>query len=288
MFGDALKLKNPCIDLNPPKPNDYIPRVPTDEEFELLRNAIKGMFDEPIVLLAAWCSLREGEIFALEDIDILDDGILVDENYAISEVESENEDYDGPKYIYVDKKPKSKHGKRLIVAPDELLDMLKAIAKAKKDGTSKIISIDDIKEANKEEKHGIKLFDMRLDSYSKRFAKIIEYHNEMFDIRKKFGQEALENYLKFHGGNSIRKQIKLQDKKLPNIRFHDLRHYHTTVLYEAGFPDRYIAERIGDHIKTMKYIYQHLRLEKKKELDQEVKTLFSTRNKNKQKESRDW
>ena len=281
MLEDALKGKNPCKDIEPPSPDNFVPYVPTDEEFDLLRNAVQNMFDEPIVLIAGWCGLREGEIFGLDTTDILEEGIRVDESSAIAEIETDDKNYDGPKYEYRDKDPKSDNGKRVAVAPDELMNMLRSIVKTKaaeQKEDLKVISIEDIKESKKEIKPGIKLFDMRPDSYSKRFAKIIEYHNEMFDIRKKFGQAALDNYLKFHAKTSIRRNIKLQDKKLPDIRFHDLRHYHTTVLYENDIPDQYIANRIGDDIKTMKWVYQHLRLEKKTEIDVKVKNIFVKQN----------
>lgn len=46
---------------------------------------------------------------------------------------------------------------------------------------------------------------------------------------------------------------------LPDVRFHDLRHYHTTWLYEQGIPDLYAAKRLGDDVQTIKKIYQHVR-----------------------------
>lgn len=60
-------------------------------------------------------------------------------------------------------------------------------------------------------------------------------------------------------------------KKLPKIRFHDLRHYHATWLYEQGIPDHYAAQRLGHDIHILKGIYQHLNVEKKSEIDDSIR-----------------
>ena len=66
----------------------------------------------------------------------------------------------------------------------------------------------------------------------------------------------------------------LAQRKLPKIRFHDLRHYHASLLYKNNVPDQYAAERLGHDIWVLKKIYQHLGLEENKELDQKVKDIF--------------
>lgn len=258
MLYDALKDNNPCKDIEPPAEAEYIPYVPTQEEFNRLLAAVKGMYDEPIILLAGKCGLREGEIFHLKSDDLNDEeeSIRVDEALSLGE--------DG----YATKGPKSKRGYRTIAVNSELYKMLKNISNIKKAKANKVIDI------SSKKPEAVLLFDeMRPDSYSKRFAKIIKYHNEMFDIRKKFGEEALQHFLKYHGRNSIYKQINLQNKKLAVCTFHSLRHFHTTEMYENNIPDQYAAERLGDDIKTMKAVYQHLRLQKKQEIDAIVKNL---------------
>lgn len=59
-------------------------------------------------------------------------------------------------------------------------------------------------------------------------------------------------------------------KKIPPIRFHDLRHYHASWLYSQHIPDQYAAERLGHDVQILKAIYQHLHLDKRKELDQKI------------------
>jgi hypothetical protein len=46
------------------------------------------------------------------------------------------------------------------------------------------------------------------------------------------------------------------------------------LLYKINVPDLYAAERLGHDIWVLKKIYQHLGLEDKKEIDQQVKDIF--------------
>ncbi|MCX7905067.1 MAG: hypothetical protein N2486_11235, partial [Caloramator sp.] len=62
------------------------------------------------------------------------------------------------------------------------------------------------------------------------------------------------------------KIINNKNYNLPKVRFHDLRHYHASLLYKNNVPDLYAAERLGHDIWVLKKIYQHLGLEEKKEI----------------------
>jgi integrase len=118
ILRDALKDKNPCEDIKVPEPDEFLPHVVSDDEFQAIRQAMagtrRGLRDEVIVCLAGWCGLRRGEIFAigLDDLDYVNNKIRIDEARALSK--------DG----YVTKKPKSKKGLRVVAAPPELMDML--------------------------------------------------------------------------------------------------------------------------------------------------------------------
>jgi integrase len=57
---------------------------------------------------------------------------------------------------------------------------------------------------------------------------------------------------------------------LPEIRLHDLRHYHATWLFEQGVPDIYAAQRLGDDVQTIKRVYQHARDQKRAEIETEI------------------
>lgn len=222
-FADAMRQKSPARDIKLPKEEKYIPRVPDDAEMKQIHNAIYGTRDEPIVLLAAWCGLRRGEIFALRwnDIDWNKSIVRVDEAKSI------NEDN-----LYEDKLPKSENGLREVVVDDYLMALLDAMRKPKKKqkkGQDRVVGLGSDKQ----------IFDMRPDSYSSYWAKF---------VRK---------------------------KKLPDIRFHDLRHYHASWLYKQGIPDQYAAKRLGHDIKILKTIYQHLGLDTEHEIDANMRHLFS-------------
>lgn len=245
IFQDALKLKNPCRDIKPPKRETYKPHVPTDEEFNLIHAAFKGTSDELPILLAAWCGLRVGEIFALkyDDVDPKSKTIRIDESLSISE--------DG----YVAGDPKSENGFRTVTAPDIIFELIEERRKRQKSLSHKI-------------------FNIRPDSYSKRFGKLIDEHNALLAEMQK--GKVVNLGRKGRGGYCIRNRaFNLQDKPLPDIRFHDLRHFHATLLYEAGVSDKYAASRMGHDVMVMKKIYQHIRDAKAMQEEEKIKKMFS-------------
>jgi len=225
VLRDVLKDKNPVKYIELPKKVKYTPIIPTTEEFTILREVVRGTFDEPITLLAAWCGLRRGEIFSIKpnDIDWTNGMLTIDESYTI------NDDY-----MYEDKPPKSDNGYRIVAVPDELITILDTYYKSLK-------------------KVPERLFDMRPDHYSNRFHEIILKYNT----------------------------DKEPEQKIPLIRFHDLRHFHATWLYENGFPDQFAAQHMGHDIQTLKRIYQHIGLTKTKELDDKIKKLHNQNSMNK-------
>lgn len=241
MLQPALKKNNPCLDITPPKKEEYKPYVLSDHEFNLIHNAFKGTIDELPILLAGWCGLRLGEIFALRWNDIKGNIITIDETKSISE--------NG----YIEDTPKSDNGIRDIIAPKyiiELFDKLK-LEQFKK-GLPEFI------------------FNFRPDGYSKRFRRLIAAHNKAFEEVKNGSQKNFEakKYKRRHSFN-------LQPEPLPNIRFHDLRHYHATVLYKNGIADQYAAERLGHDVMVLKKIYQHLQIDTKKEMDEKILEIFN-------------
>ncbi|NYB73897.1 site-specific integrase [Sedimentibacter hydroxybenzoicus DSM 7310] len=139
---DGMKNKNPARDIEVPQKEKTRFRLLTDDEFNIIhKEAKKNIFDECIILLAAWGGLRRGEIFALKpnDLYLKDNFIRVDEARSISE--------NG----YIDKDPKSENGFRDVVIPKYLSDLLSRYIKQKGE-------IPD------------RLFDVRPDHYTHRFA----------------------------------------------------------------------------------------------------------------------
>lgn len=216
ILKDSLKNKSPCIGIKPPKNAERTPTIPTEDEFNIIYTTFKeiSLEDEIIILLAGWCGLRRGEIFALkwDDIDEEKGTIRIDEAVALEE--------EG--YSFEFKQPKSHHGIRTIACPKYLIDVLKDLKQSvpKKDEISPLIC--------KQNPH----------SYTKKYTRIVK------------------------------------EKGLVKVRFHDLRHYHASLLYKNNVPDLYAAERLGHDIMVLKKIYQHLGLKEKQELDQKVKDIF--------------
>ena len=222
ILEDALKHKSPAKAIKLPSEEKYSPAVLTDKQFIQIHEAVTGTRDEPIILLAAWCGLRRGEIFALKwnDVDWNNGTVRVDESYCLT---NDN--------LYIDKRPKSENGIREIVVPEYLLNLLEELKK-------KQFGVVDNAKKEKENKE-YRIFNMRPDSYSSYFAELI------------------------------------RDKHLPKIRFHDLRHYHASWLYAQGIPDHYAAQRLGHDIQILKSIYQHLGLDKKVEIDNNIRNLYN-------------
>jgi integrase len=242
-----LKHNNPCLEVDVPG-DDSKPRyVPTTDEFDRLLNAVADLWDELPILLAAWCGMRLGEIFCIKVNDIFENKIRVDENRALAENEDAGEGEN--KYEYIDKDPKSENGIRVVAVPEYVVGLI----------------------ANRIKDLGLKeddyLFDMRPDSYGKRFANILKYHNLIL-LDKPTGKKA-----SFANG-TLPKQLRIQDKPIPEFTFHSLRHYHATVLYEEHYPDLYAAGRLGHDINVLKKIYQRLRLKEKNVLDDKINETF--------------
>ena len=170
ILHDGMKHKSPARDVKLPLEKKYSPRVLTEDEMQQIHNTVKGTRDEPIILTAAWCGLRRGEIFALKwnDIDWEKGTIRVDESYCI------NEDN-----LYEDKLPKSENGLRVVAVPEYLMNLFEQMRKIKF-GTVK--TGEKIKETKDKTEGNHRIFDMRPDSYSSYFAEFIR-DNKLPKIR---------------------------------------------------------------------------------------------------------
>lgn len=67
----------------------------------------------------------------------------------------------------------------------------------------------------------------------------------------------------------------LKKNNIEHFRFHDLRHYHASVLLELGIPDKYAMERMGHATNNiLKNVYQHTRTQKQKEVSAALNDYF--------------
>lgn len=69
----------------------------------------------------------------------------------------------------------------------------------------------------------------------------------------------------------------LEKSGIKHFRFHDLRHYQASILHAMGVPDKYIMERCGWKTEsTMRNIYQHTMSKKRKQVEAEICSYFSS------------
>jgi len=210
MLFDALKYKSPCIGIKAPKQEEFTPVTVTPDMLNIIIEATNTEVERLVILLTAWCGLRPGEIFALkwDDLNWNEGTIRIDSALGIT-----------GKASFKEKKTKSAKGMRTIVAPDELMVMLKAYSQ------------------HALENEGHRLFTMRPDSWSSKFAKLAASCG------------------------------------LPEVRFYDLRHYHATWMYDNGISDHEAAKRLGHDVIVLKKIYQHITVQREQVSSEKIRSI---------------
>lgn len=113
-------------------------------------------------------------------------------------------------------------------------------------------------------------------SYSgTRSIRIPPYIKSLFDERNRDDHYIIKSY-----SNKFYKQlIDLCDLcGVPRYRFHDLRHYHASVMLALGVPDKYAMSRMG-HASTnmLKNVYQHIMSDQEKAFSDVVDSFFSSK-----------
>jgi len=236
IFHECLKGRSPCRDIDLPKTSETDLYEVNDDEFWNLIDCIYGTDDELPILLAGICGLRIGEIFALKFSDVEDNTIKVRTNRVRI------------KKGYIDGDPKSKRGTRELIASDRIINLIN-----KRKWT--------VKET--------RIFTVRPDSYTKRFQNIVNKINKSVNTKE---------YGTFKSGSCrfpIEYTITEKTKLIPNFRFHDLRHYHASVLYQEDIPDKYAAQRLGHDIMVMKRVYQHQQKKFEQQIDLKLTTALN-------------
>ncbi|NLY17453.1 MAG: site-specific integrase [Clostridiaceae bacterium] len=115
--ADGFIDKNPCDGIDAPSPEEFEPKVYTEDEYNLLLDKLRGHRLEIVALLAGMCGLRRGEILALtwEDIDLKNRIIKITKNTVPTSKGT------------VTKKPKTKKSERIVVIPSEIIPDLKRL-----------------------------------------------------------------------------------------------------------------------------------------------------------------
>lgn len=92
---------------------------------------------------------------------------------------------------------------------------------------------------------------------------MVKYIDDIKNNRKALEDDYIVSNIKggmYNPGSFSRLYTGIRDRrKLPKIRFHDLRHIHATILYKSGVKAKVIQERLGhSNIATTLDIYTHL------------------------------
>ena len=128
LISSVMKMFVPTfhVDIKVPPKIKREKRIPTDEEVRKLLEvaSIEQRPDEFPIILAAFGSLRRGEISALYPDSIYDDHITIRRDYVLDEHE---------KWVLKDR-PKSDAGYRDVPLPKEVIDRLQALVKGQKPG----------------------------------------------------------------------------------------------------------------------------------------------------------
>lgn len=102
------------------------------------------------------------------------------------------------------------------------------------------------------------------------FNELIEYTTHIYDLEP-------DNELFFMSYRDIAKYKKhiCSSHKLKEIRLHDFRHSHVSLLIDQGVSDMLIADRIGDSIDVVQKTYAHLYPNKNKIVADKLNALVS-------------
>ncbi len=173
-----------------PQKEKYNRQIPTDKDIETLLKCAEGTTVEIPIMLAAFGSLRRGEICALTPNDVKENGIEINKSLAINDNRER-----------VIKAPKSYAGYRFVELPNFVMEKLKTWD-----------------------------FKIAPSTLTNGFAKIVKVAG------------------------------------IPHCRFHDLRHYHASVLHALGVPDKYVMKRGGwNSTGVLQEVYQHTMKDKENE-----------------------
>jgi integrase len=220
-----LLVANPADDAEKLKSADDEPGIVLDEdELTRLVRGFEGHSIYPIVAVAAYTGMRKGEVLALRWQDIKLDAKLISISRNVEEVKVR--DGDKVKMERRIKPPKSKRGIRTIEVPDGLVDLLR----------------------QERERH-------------LRF--VAGVGNADVDLSLvRLPQEALcfpaigASLTALRSPHSIYDMfVKRAGKLRFDMRFHDLRGTHSTILLDRGVPVHVVAKRIGDDPATLLLAY---------------------------------
>lgn len=90
---------------------------------------------------------------------------------------------------------------------------------------------------------------------------------------------ASDNKITMYNPNSLYKayQLLLVKNKLPSHRFHDLRHFYISTLFDIGVPEKYIISQVGHSSSSItKRVYDHISAGRKNNYSEMISSHFET------------
>lgn len=212
---------SPCKAVEAPRKPKYNAQVYSPLQLQILLSIVEDTtLDLPIVL-AVTCGLRRGEVCGLRWQDI-------DFDNATAHI-IHNLDWDEGKLQL--SPVKTDRSNRPLKLPDITLSVLsqeKARQRTLKIKTEFVWAWEDGRPHDP-------------DYLYKNFKKVVRRHNESIQKNERLSEEEKKN------------------QTLPEIRFHDLRHSHATLLLISGVNAKIVSERLG-HSRTSftQDVYQHV------------------------------
>ena len=212
---------SPCKAVEAPRKPKYVAQVYSPLQLQLLLTIVADTTLELPIVLAVTCGLRRGEVCGLrwQDIDFDNTTAHIIHNLDWNESKLQ---------LFPVKTDRSNRPLKLPEMTINLLRLEKVRQDELKIKTDFVWAWDDGRPYDP-------------DYLYKNFKKVIRRHNE-----------------------SIQKNEKLSDEEkktqtLPDIRFHDLRHSHATILLISGVNAKIVSERLG-HSRTSftQDVYQHV------------------------------
>lgn len=120
ILGWALKHRNPCKEVTPPRKTECKYYIYSSDEFMQLRLYLLGRKDELQICIAGMCGLRLGEVYGLkwENIDLKSKLVKIRKTIVKTKAST-----------FIEKSPKSKSGIRDVFISDEMKAMLQEYQK---------------------------------------------------------------------------------------------------------------------------------------------------------------
>jgi len=104
--------------------------------------------------------------------------------------------------------------------------------------------------------------------------KVLQNHiNSLYD-KSNDTYLFMEYYVRTRG----RLKATIKKANLKEIRIHDFRHSHASLLIELGYPPLLVADRLGDNIETTLRVYSHLYPNKQSEIVQQLEKIYNSTN----------